>query len=129
MAMPGQEISEPPAEIRPATGYCPSRTVDKPGAEPYRPNVRSAIRAPGRHHWRYPMALSGPAHYAKADELLAEIEATPALSSETETSLATRAVAHAVLVAAAAIALSSSGPDNRAWQETARTTYQDSAPA
>jgi hypothetical protein len=24
------------------------------------------------------MALSGPAHYAKADELLAEIEATPA---------------------------------------------------
>ena len=54
------------------------------------------------------MALSGPAHYAKADELLAEIEATPALSSETETSLATRAVAHAVLAAAAAIALSSS---------------------
>ena len=39
------------------------------------------------------MALSGPAHYAKADELLAEIEATPALSSETETSLANRAVA------------------------------------
>ena len=75
------------------------------------------------------MALSGPAHYAKADELLAEIEATPALSSETETSLATRAVAHAVLAAAAAIALSSSGPDSRAWQETARTTYQDSAPA
>ena len=36
------------------------------------------------------MALSVPAHYAKADELLAEIEATPALSSETETSLATR---------------------------------------
>jgi hypothetical protein len=38
------------------------------------------------------MALSGPAHYAKADELLAEIKATPALSNETETSLATRAV-------------------------------------
>ena len=37
------------------------------------------------------MALSGPTHYAKADKLLAEIEATPALSSETETSLATRA--------------------------------------
>ena len=45
------------------------------------------------------MALSGPAHYVKADELLAEIEATPAISNETETSLATRAVAHAVLAA------------------------------
>jgi hypothetical protein len=74
------------------------------------------------------MALSGPAHYVKADELLAEIEATPALSNETETSLATRAVAHAVLAAAAAIALSSSGPDSRAWRETARTTYQDFPP-
>lgn len=75
------------------------------------------------------MALSEPAHYAKADELLVDIEATPALSSETETSLATRAVAHAVLAAAAAIALSSSGPDIRAWQETARTTHKDSSPA
>jgi hypothetical protein len=75
------------------------------------------------------MALSGPAHYARADELLAEIEAIPALSSETETSLATQAVAHAVLAGAAAIALSSSGPDSRAWQETARTTHQDSSPA
>ena len=36
------------------------------------------------------MALSGPAHYVKADELLAEIEATLALSNETETSLASR---------------------------------------
>ena len=75
------------------------------------------------------MPLSGPAHYAKADELLAEIEATPALSNETETSLATRAVAHPALAATAAIALSSSGPDSRAWQETARTTHKDSPPA
>jgi hypothetical protein len=75
------------------------------------------------------MALSGSVHYAKADELLAEIEATPALSSETETSLATRSVALAVLAAAAAIALSSFGPESRAWQETARTRYQDSPPA
>jgi hypothetical protein len=42
------------------------------------------------------MALSGPAHDVKADELLAEIEANPAITNETETSLATRAVAHAV---------------------------------
>jgi hypothetical protein len=62
-------------------------------------------------------------HYVKADELLAEIEASPAISSEAETSLATRAVAHAVLAAAAAIALSSSGADDRAWRETAGTTY------
>jgi hypothetical protein len=58
------------------------------------------------------MAGSGLAHYVKADELLAEIEASPAISNETETSLATRAVAHAVLAAAAAIALSSSGADS-----------------
>ena len=35
------------------------------------------------------MAGSGLAHYVKADELLAEIEASPAISNETETSLAT----------------------------------------
>ena len=75
------------------------------------------------------MAGSGLAHYVKADELLAEIEASPAISkSETETSLATRAVAHAVLAAAAAIVLSSSGADSRAWRETAGTTYTDPSP-
>jgi hypothetical protein len=37
------------------------------------------------------MAGSGLAHYVQADELLAEIEASPAISNETETSLATRA--------------------------------------
>jgi hypothetical protein len=71
------------------------------------------------------MAGSGLAHYVKADELLAEVEASPAISNETETSLATRAVAHAELAAAAAIALSSSGADSRAWRETAGTTYTD----
>lgn len=67
------------------------------------------------------MALSGPRHYAKADELLAEIEATPALSNPTETSLAIRAVAHAVLAAAVAFALADSGQDSRAWHEVAGT--------
>ena len=47
------------------------------------------------------MAASGLKHYVKADELLAEIEASPAISNETETALATRAVAHEVLAAAA----------------------------
>ena len=75
------------------------------------------------------MAGSGLAHYVKADELLAEIEASPAISNETETSLATWAVAaHAVLAATAAIALSSSGADSRAWRETAGTTYTDPPP-
>jgi hypothetical protein len=75
------------------------------------------------------MALSGPAHYVKADELFAEIGANPAITNETETSLATRAVAHAVLAAAAAIALSSSGPDSRARHETAGTAYTYPPPA
>ena len=71
------------------------------------------------------MAGSGLAHYVKADELLTEIETSLAISNETETSLATRAVAHAVLAAVAAIALSSSGADSRAWRETAGMTYMD----
>lgn len=44
------------------------------------------------------MAGSGLAHYVKADELLAEVEASPAISNETEISLATRAVAHRFLL-------------------------------
>jgi hypothetical protein len=119
VAMPGQEISEPPGGTPVCGRLLPSRKIDKPCADPYRPFQYQSAE-PTR--LEIPMALSGPAHYAKADELLAEIEATPALSNETETSLATRAVAHAVLAAAAAIALNSSGPDSRAWQETARTT-------
>jgi hypothetical protein len=67
------------------------------------------------------MPLSGPQHYAKADELLAEIEATPALSNPTETSLAIRAVAHAVLAAAAASALATDEPESQAWHEVAGT--------
>jgi hypothetical protein len=47
---------------------------------------------------------------------LAEIEANPARSSETETALAARAIAHAILAAAAATALGSTGFDNRVWQ-------------
>jgi hypothetical protein len=65
------------------------------------------------------VALSGPEHYRKADELLAEIEANPVLSNPTETSLAIRAVAHAVLAAAAANALATSEPDAQVWHEVA----------
>lgn len=36
---------------------------------------------------KVPVALSEPAHYIKAEHLLAQIEANPALSNETEISL------------------------------------------
>jgi len=62
---------------------------------------------------------SGPHHFRKAEELLIEIENTPSISNPTETSLAIRAVAHAVLAAAAASALDKSGPDGHAWREVA----------
>jgi hypothetical protein len=75
------------------------------------------------------MALSGPAHYLKAGQLLAGIEANPALSNETETSLATRAIAHAVLAAAAALALGPAGSGSRVWQKTAGTRFDDLAAA
>jgi hypothetical protein len=71
---------------------CPRRKVAKPGADPDRPICPFHYQSAGPTRLEIPMALSGPAHYVKADELLTEIEATPALSSETETSLATRAV-------------------------------------
>jgi hypothetical protein len=62
---------------------------------------------------------SGPYHFKKAEELLLEIERTPSITSPTETSLAIRAVVHAVLASVAATALSASGPDRHAWREVA----------
>jgi hypothetical protein len=72
-----------------------------------------------------PVALSGPAHHVKAEQLLAEIGANPACSSETEIALAARAIAHAVLAAAAAFALGSGGLDSRMWQKTAGVKLAD----
>jgi hypothetical protein len=62
--------------------------------------------------------MTGPYHYGKAEEILAEIERTPALSNETETSLALRAQAHAMLALAAATAVD---PDRhrQEWREVA----------
>lgn len=87
--------------------------------------VRYTIKTAKPTDWEVPTALSGPAHYAKAGQLLAAIEASPTISNETETSLATRAVAHATLAAAAAIALRKTGPDSRAWQKTVGTRLDD----
>ena len=71
------------------------------------------------HSTRRSLMASGPHHFRKAEELLLEIEATPSISNATETSLAIRAVAHAVLAEAAASALAGSGPDKHAWHEIA----------
>jgi hypothetical protein len=65
------------------------------------------------------MALSGPEHYVKASELLAEIEAVPTMPDATETALSVRAAAHAILAAAAAFALSGSGQDSQEWHKAA----------
>jgi hypothetical protein len=71
------------------------------------------------------VVLSGPAHYIKAEQLLNEIEVNPALSSQAGTALATRAVAHAVLAAAAAFAVGSGGFDGRMWQKTVGVKLAD----
>jgi hypothetical protein len=59
--------------------------------------------------------MSGPEHYQEAERILAEIKATPALSTETETSLAVRAQAHATLALAAATAI-----DPEMWRSPGR---------
>jgi hypothetical protein len=63
-------------------------------------------------------------HYSKAEEILAEIEASSALSSETETVLAIRAQAHATLALAAATAID---PDRQReeWRDVAGVRYTD----
>lgn len=64
--------------------------------------------------------VPGPYHYSKAEEILAEIEATNALSSETGTALALRARAYATLALAAATAINPdrSGKDGVTSQES-----------
>jgi len=66
--------------------------------------------------------MTGPCHYRRAEEILAEIEAENALSSETETALAIRAQAHAALALAAATAID---PDRQReeWRDVARGRY------
>jgi hypothetical protein len=68
--------------------------------------------------------MTGPYHYRRAEEILAEIEATNALSNETETALAIWAQAHAVLALAAATAID---PDRQReeWRDVAGVRYTD----
>ena len=68
--------------------------------------------------------MTGPYHYSKAEEILAEIEAANALSSQAETALATRAQAYAALALAAATAID---PDRQReeWRDVAGVRYTD----
>lgn len=68
--------------------------------------------------------MTGPCHYRRAEEILAEIEAANALSNETETAVAIRAQAHATLALAAATAID---PDRQReeWRDVAGGRYTD----
>jgi hypothetical protein len=86
--------------------------------------ARDPFRDTGRYHLQYRTLVSpggpmtGPCHYRRAEEILAEIEAANALSNETETALAIRAQAHATLALAAATAID---PDRQReeWRDVA----------
>ena len=68
--------------------------------------------------------MTTPYHYGRAEEILAGIEATNAVSNDTETALAIRAHAHAILALAAAAAIA---PDRQReeWRDVAGVRYTD----
>jgi hypothetical protein len=68
--------------------------------------------------------MTGPYHYSKAEEILAEIEATNDFSNETETALAIRAQAHAILALAAATAIDPHR-QREEWRDVAGGRYTD----
>jgi hypothetical protein len=53
--------------------------------------------------------MTGPYHYKRAEEILAQIEVAHAAPDGTETALAIRAQAHAILALAAATAIDPGG--------------------
>ena len=67
--------------------------------------------------------MTGPYHYKKAEEILAEIEAADAAPDATETALAIRAQAHALLALAAATAIDPGGVQRHEWHDVAGHTY------
>ena len=66
--------------------------------------------------------MTGPYHYKNAEENLAEIEATNAVSNETDTALAIQAQAHAILALAAATAIDR-GCQRHEWHDVAGVRY------
>jgi hypothetical protein len=66
--------------------------------------------------------MTGPYHYKRAEDILAEIEAANAGSNGTETALAIRAQAHALLALAAATAIDPGGLQRHEWHDVAGHT-------
>jgi hypothetical protein len=71
--------------------------------------------------------MTGPYHYKKAEEILAEIEAADAAPDATETALAIRAQAHALLALAAATAIDPGGVQRHEWHDVAGHTFAGTA--
>ena len=67
--------------------------------------------------------MTGPYHYKKAEEILAEIGAADAVHDGTETALAIRAQAHALLALAAATAIDPGGLQRHEWHDVAGHSY------
>ena len=67
--------------------------------------------------------MTGPYHYKRAEEILAEVEAADAVPDGTETVLAIRAQAHALLALAAATAIDPGGLQRHEWHDVAGYTY------
>ena len=69
--------------------------------------------------------MTGPYHYKRAEEILAEIEAANAAPDQTEAALAIRAQAHAIL-ALAATAIDPGGQRHE-WHDVAGVRYVDTS--
>jgi hypothetical protein len=67
--------------------------------------------------------MTGPYHYKRAEEILAEIEAADVVPDGTKTTLAIRARAHALLALAAATAIDPGGLQRHEWHDVAGHTY------
>jgi hypothetical protein len=67
--------------------------------------------------------MTGPYHYKRAGEILAEVEAADAVPDGTGTVLAIRAQAHALLALAAASAIDPGGLQRQEWHDVAGHTY------
>jgi hypothetical protein len=69
--------------------------------------------------------MTGPYHYKRAEEILAQIEAANAVPGGTETALAIQAQAHAILALAAATAIAPGGLQRHEWHDVAGRTCAD----
>ena len=68
--------------------------------------------------------MTGPYHYKRAEEILAEIQAANAVSDEAEAALAMQAQAHAILALAGATAIDP-GCQRHEWHDVAGVRYTD----